>query len=212
MSNIKQNLLKISYQINKKAKLVAVSKYRSQDEIIEAIEEGQRIFGENKVQEAMQKWPTLKEKYGNIELHLIGALQSNKAKDAVKTFDVIEVIDREKLANTLLKEMQKQDRYPDCLIQVNTGSEPQKAGILPEDADKFIIDCINKGMPIKGLMCIPPANEEPAKHFEMLKSLCNKHNLQICSMGMSGDYEEAIKFGATHVRIGTAIFGQRPKQ
>ncbi len=209
MIHIKSNLLKISYQVNNEAELIAVSKYRTVDEILQAVEAGQKIFGENKVQEAMQKWPEIKEKHTDIELHLIGALQTNKVKEAVQTFDVIEVVDREKLANALVKEMNKQGKYPDCLIQVNTGSEPQKAGIFPENADRFIKWCIEKGLPIKGLMCIPPANEDPRPHFNMLKDLCNKHELEVCSMGMSGDYEDAIKCGATHIRVGTAIFGSR---
>ena len=207
---IKRNLLKISYQVNEGVSLIAVSKYRTVDEILLAIDAGQKIFGENKVQEAMKKWPEIREKYPDIELHLIGALQTNKVKEAVKTFDVIEVVDREKLANALLKEMKRQDKYPDCLIQVNTGSESQKAGILPEQADTFISECIEMGLPIKGLMCIPPANEDPKPHFKILKEFCNRHSLDICSMGMSGDYEEAIKCGATHIRVGTAIFGPRP--
>ncbi|MDA0781406.1 MAG: YggS family pyridoxal phosphate-dependent enzyme [Rickettsiales bacterium] len=209
MIHIKRNLLKISYQINERAKLIAVSKYRSADETLQAIEAGHKIFGENKVQEAVQKWSEIRKKHSDVELHLIGALQTNKVKEAIKTFDVIEVVDREKLANALITEMKKQSKYPDCLIQVNTGEEPQKAGVLPKDADMFIKDCIEKGLPVKGLMCIPPVNEDPKPHFKMLRDLCNKHNLDICSMGMSGDYMQAIDCGATHVRIGTAIFGER---
>ena len=210
MIHIKQNLLKISYQVNNSAKLVAVSKYREVDEILQAVDAGQKIFGENKVQEAMSKWSKIREHHSDIELHLIGALQTNKAKEAVRTFDVIEVLDREKLANALIKEMKKQNKYPDCLIQVNTGNEPQKAGVSTDDADNFINECIDKGIPIKGLMCIPPADDAPEIHFKMLKELCNKHKLEICSMGMSNDYMKAIECGATHIRVGTAIFGKRP--
>lgn len=212
MLHIKENLLRISYQVNKiskNANLIAVSKYKSSEEIIEAIKAGHRVFGENRVQESAQKWPAIIKEYPDIELHLIGALQTNKVKEAVALYNVIEVVDRPKLANALLKEMKKQNKYPACLIQVNTGQEPQKAGILPKDADDFIIKCINDGLPVKGLMCIPPASEDPKPHFTSLKELCNKHNLEICSMGMSSDYKEALSCGATHVRVGTAIFGKR---
>jgi pyridoxal phosphate enzyme (YggS family) len=214
MSLISKNLLKISCQIKQTASditLIAVSKYRSSDEIIQAITAGQMVFGENKVQEAMHKWTEIKQHYPNIELHLIGALQTNKVSDAVKIFDTIQVMDRPKLAQVLLKEMQKQNKYPKCLIQVNTGAEPQKAGVLPNDADDFITQCIKDGLPIEGLMCIPPAEENPTPHFKLLKNLCDKHNLPICSMGMSADYLSAIQHGATHIRVGTAIFGERPE-
>lgn len=213
MHQISENLLKISCQI-KQAKsnvtLIAVSKYRSTDEIIQAIKAGQMVFGENKVQEALHKWTDIKKHYPNIELHLIGALQTNKVSDAIKIFDKIQVVDRPKLAKALLKEMQKQNKYPKCLIQVNTGAEPQKAGVLANDADDFIKACIKDGLPIEGLMCIPPVEQDPTPHFKLLKNLCDKHNLPICSMGMSADYQEAIKCGATHIRVGTAIFGERP--
>jgi pyridoxal phosphate enzyme (YggS family) len=215
MTRIVKNLLKISCEIKQTASnitLIAVSKYRSTDEIIQAIKAGQMVFGENKVQEAIQKWTEIKQHYPNIELHLIGALQTNKVSDAVKIFDTIQVVDRPKLANALLKEMQKQNKYPKCLIQVNTGAESQKAGVLPENADDFIRQCIDDGLPIEGLMCIPPAEQDPKPHFNLLKSLCDKHKLPICSMGMSADYIEAIKCGATHIRVGTAIFGERAEQ
>lgn len=212
MKQIEKNLLKISYQIKQATSditLIAVSKYRSTDEIIQAITAEQMVFGENKVQEALHKWTDIKQHYPNIELHLIGALQTNKVSDAVKIFDTIQVVDRPKLAKVLLMEMQKQNKYPKCLIQVNTGAEPQKAGVLTENVDGFIKQCIDDGLPIEGLMCIPPAEQDPTPHFKLLKNLCDKHKLPICSMGMSADYEEAIKCGATHIRIGTAIFGER---
>lgn len=212
MGQVSDNLQKINCQIKQSTSLVAliaVSKYRSRSEIIEAIKAGQTIFGENKVQEAIQKWPDIKRDYPNIELHLIGALQTNKARDAVKIFDAIQVVDRPKLSQVLLKEMKLQNKYPKCLVQVNTGSEPQKAGVFLDTADDFIKQSIEDGLPIEGLMCIPPEKENPLPHFKLLKELCEKHKLPICSMGMSADYQEAIKCGATHIRVGTAIFGER---
>ncbi len=191
------------------AELIAVSKFRSKDEIATAISCGHRLFGENKVQEALAKWPEIKAAYPDIILHLIGPLQTNKIKDAFKIFDVIETVDRKSLADGILKEMQKSGKQPDCYIQVNTGAEPQKAGILPEDADSFIKYCIEIGLPIKGLMCIPPADQDPKPHFKMLKNIADRHNLKILSMGMSSDFEVAITCGATHVRVGTDIFGAR---
>lgn len=209
MNSITENLSNIRSRIGGKTTLIAVSKFCSADKIEEAIRAGQRVFGENRVQEALEKWPALKEKYPDIELHLIGALQTNKVKDALKIFDVIEIIDRPKLAAAILAEMKKSGRKPDCYIQVNTGAEPQKAGVLPYDADNFIEHCIKSGLPVKGLMCIPPAEENPEKHFKMLSDMAKKHGLPNLSMGMSADFEVAIKYGATHVRVGTQIFGAR---
>lgn len=210
--SIKTNLhdikSRISY-LSKDTELVAVSKFHDSDKIVEAIEAGQRVFGENRVQEAYSKWVDIKKQHPEIELHLIGALQTNKSAEAVELFDIIESVDRPKLADSLLKEMQKQNRFIPCLIQVNVGKEPQKAGVMPEDADKFIQDCINKGLNIKGLMCVPPEGENPEKYFKYMQELAKRHNLQVISMGMSGDFEIAIKHGATHVRVGTAIFGSR---
>jgi pyridoxal phosphate enzyme (YggS family) len=190
--------------------LVAVSKTHEADRIRPALQAGQRMFGENRVQEAKAKWPGLKAEFSGVELHLIGPLQTNKVKEAVALFDVIETVDRVSLAEALAKEMAKQNRSPPCLVQVNTGAEPQKAGVLPDQADAFIEDCRTRlSLPIVGLMCIPPVGEDPAAHFKMLREIAKRHALSILSMGMSDDFETAIACGATHVRIGTAIFGKR---
>lgn len=210
--SIESNLLQIKQTIaslSKDVTLVAVSKFHGSDKIIEAIKAGQKVFGENRVQEAYTKWPTIKSQYPHTALHLIGALQTNKAFDAVKLFDVIESLDRVKLADCLAKEMQKQNRFIPCLIQINIGKELQKAGVMPNEADGFIKYCIDKGLNIKGLMCIPPENECPIPYFMQMQELMVRHNLKVLSMGMSRDFEAAIKYGATHVRIGTAIFGER---
>ncbi len=190
--------------------LVAVSKTYFDDKIEPVIQAGQRIFGENRVQEAQQKWPALKQKYPDIELRLIGPLQSNKASDAVALFDVIESVDREKIARLLAKEINKQDRNIKCYIQVNTGLEPQKAGIEPEKLDRFVDLCRDElGLDVIGLMCIPPFDENPGPHFALLRELARRNGLAELSMGMSGDFETAISFGATSVRVGSAIFGVR---
>ena len=190
--------------------LVAVSKTYFDDKIEPVIQAGQRIFGENRVQEAQQKWPALKQKYPDIELRLIGPLQSNKAADAVALFDIIESVDREKIARTLAKEMKKQKRDLKCYIQVNTGLEPQKAGIEPERLDDFVGLCRDElGLDVIGLMCIPPFDENPGPHFALLRKLARRNGLKELSMGMSGDFETAISFGATSVRVGSAIFGAR---
>ncbi len=190
--------------------LVAVSKTFGADEIVPVIEAGQRVFGENRVQEAQGKWPALKARFPDIELHLIGPLQSNKAKDAVALFDVIESIDREKIAAELAKEMTKQGRALPVYVQVNTGMEEQKAGIGPREAATFVARCREvHGLDVRGLMCIPPVDENPGPHFALLQKLAKEAGMTGLSMGMSGDYETAIAFGATHVRIGSAIFGSR---
>lgn len=192
------------------ATLVAVSKTFEADEIRPALDVGQRVFGENKVQEAKAKWPGLREAFSGIELHLIGPLQSNKAADAVALFDVIETIDREKIARAIADEMAKQGRRPDLYVQVNTGLEPQKAGIAPEDTVDFVNLCRRElSLPVVGLMCIPPAEENPGPHFALLAKLAGKCGLSKLSMGMSSDYQTAIEFGATSVRVGSAIFGNR---
>lgn len=191
-------------------RLVAVSKTHDADAIRPAIEAGQRVFGENRVQEAQSKWPGLKAEFGDIELHLIGPLQSNKAEDAVALFDVIETIDREKIARAIAKEIEKQGRTPKLYIQVNTGGEEQKAGIAPEETAAFVALCRDElGLSIEGLMCIPPVDENPGPHFALLAKLAGQCGLARLSMGMSGDYETAIAFGATEVRVGSAIFGAR---
>ena len=190
--------------------LVAVSKTFDAAFIHPVIEAGQRVFGENRVQEAMAKWPALKAEFPDIELHLIGPLQSNKAKEAVALFDVIETVDREKIAAELAREMAKQGRALKLYVQVNTGSEPQKAGIEPRGAVAFVERCRDvHGLSIEGLMCIPPAEENPGPHFALLEKLARQAGVDKLSMGMSGDFETAVAFGATSVRVGSAIFGHR---
>ena len=190
--------------------LVVVSKTFSPEDIRPVIEAGHRTFGENRVQEAQGKWPALKAEFQDLELHLIGPLQSNKAKEAVALFDVIETIDREKIAAAISIEIAKQDRTPRLYVQVNTGSEPQKAGIDPREAVAFVSRCRDiHGLAIEGLMCIPPLEENPGPHFALLEKLAREAGLDRLSMGMSGDYELAIAFGATSVRVGSAIFGTR---
>jgi PLP dependent protein len=190
--------------------LVAVSKTQGPERVRELIEAGHRVFGENRVQEAEKKFPALKADYLDLELHLIGPLQTNKAREAVALFDAIESVDRERLAATLAKEMTRAGRRPECFIQVNTGEEPQKAGILPRDLDAFVASCrdVHK-LPVAGLMCIPPVDEEPALHFALLAKMAARNGLAKISMGMSADYETAVRLGATHVRVGTALFGPR---
>jgi len=191
--------------------LVAVGKSHPREATEAAIRAGQRVFGENRVQEAHGKFPPLRVVFPDLVLHLIGPLQSNKVRDAVALFDAIETIDRPKLARALAAEMARTGRRPDCFIQINTGEEPQKAGIPPREADAFIALARDElGLPIIGLMCIPPLDEEPAMHFALLAKIAARNGLSALSMGMSGDYETAIRFGATHVRVGTAIFGARP--
>jgi pyridoxal phosphate enzyme (YggS family) len=190
--------------------LVAVSKTHGADRVGELLEVGHRVFGENRVQEAEEKFPGLKAHYPDIELHLIGPLQTNKARDAVALFDVIQSVDRERLAASLAKEMARAGRRPACYIQVNTGEEPQKAGVLPGDVDGFVAACRDTHkLPVVGLMCIPPLDEEPALHFALLAKMAARNGLAKISMGMSADYETAIRLGATHVRVGTALFGER---
>jgi len=191
-------------------KLVAVTKTVPAPVIEQAIAIGQRVFGENRVQEAHAKWPALKERHAGIELHLIGPLQSNKVREAVGLFDVIETIDRPKLARAVAEEMARANKRPRLFVQVNTGEEPQKAGIVPSETDSFVALCRDTfGLSIEGLMCIPPLDEEPAMHFALLAKLAERLGIKELSMGMSGDFVRAIQFGATYVRIGTAIFGVR---
>lgn len=191
-------------------RLIAVSKTFAAEDIQPVLDAGQRVFGENRVQEAMGKWPGLREAYSDIELHLIGPLQSNKAREAVETFDVIHTVDRPKIAKALKTEMDRQGRNLPCFIQVNTGEEPQKAGIPPKDVEAFLADCRDAvGLNIVGLMCIPPIDEAPGEHFALLEKLAKRAGLQQLSMGMSSDYGVAIGFGATYVRVGSAVFGAR---
>jgi pyridoxal phosphate enzyme (YggS family) len=190
--------------------LVAVSKTYGEDAILPVIEAGQRAFGENRVQEAKTKWPPLRQRITDVDLHLIGPLQSNKTKEAVELFDAIHTIDRPKIAEAIAAEIQKQGRSPQLFVQVNTGEEPQKAGIPPTMTSAFVNVCRNKlELPITGLMCIPPVDEEPALHFALLAKLASENGLTGLSMGMSDDFETAIALGATHVRVGSAIFGPR---
>jgi pyridoxal phosphate enzyme (YggS family) len=191
--------------------LVAVAKTQSAERIRPVLEAGQRIFGENRVQEAEGKWPALKADCPDVRLHLIGPLQSNKVRHAVRLFDVIETVDRPKLARTLAQAMDKEGHRPDVFIQVNTGEEEQKNGIPPGEADAFIRACIDDFvLPVKGLMCIPPIGEEPSLHFALLREIARRNGLDQLSMGMTADYPIAVRFGATIVRVGTAIFGARP--
>ena len=190
--------------------LVAVGKTHPAAPIEAALTAGQQVFGENRVQEAAAKFPALKAAHPDLVLHLIGPLQTNKARQAVELFDVIETLDRPKLARALAKEMAATGRRPACFVQVNTGEEEQKAGIWPEEADGLIALARDElGLPVEGLMCLPPLDEGPSLHFALLREIARRNGLETLSMGMSGDYETAIRFGATHVRVGTAIFGAR---
>jgi PLP dependent protein len=191
--------------------LVAVSKAQPDARVRAALAAGQRAFGENYMQEAKARWPALRAAYPDLRLHMIGPIQTNKARDVVALFDVIETLDRSKLARALAKEMDRQGRRPDCLIEVNTGEEAQKAGVWPEDADALIKECRDDlGLPVVGLMAIPPEHEEPSLHFALLAEIAGRNGLAQLSMGMSADYEIAVQFGATQVRVGSAIFGARP--
>jgi pyridoxal phosphate enzyme (YggS family) len=192
--------------------LIAVSKTFDTEAIAPVIEDGQIVFGENRVQEAQAKWPDLKAAHPGIELHLIGPLQSNKAAEAVALFDVIHTVDRPKIAAALAREMARQGRTLRLFVQVNTGEEPQKAGVAPADADHFLASCREvHGLTIAGLMCIPPADDDPGPHFALLREIAVRNRVTGLSMGMSGDFEAAIAAGATHVRVGSAIFGGRPR-
>ena len=194
----------------KQITLIAVSKQQHEDRIEASLTAGQRVFGENRVQEAQKRWTARKDSYSNLSLHLIGPLQSNKVADAVRLFDVIHTVDRPKIALAIAKEAARQNKVIQCFIQVNTGDEPQKSGIAPNDLSGFIEFCQKiAGLQITGLMCIPPINDLAALHFGFLNTLASRNNLSGLSMGMSSDYEEAIKFGATHVRVGSALFGTR---
>lgn len=202
---------KIAAAASQPVTLVAVAKTYPASDVEAAIAAGQRVFGENRVQEAMAKYPPLRANHADLELHLIGPLQTNKVKEAVATFDVIQTLDRPKLAAALAAEFARHAKRPRLFVQVNTGAEPQKAGILPEAADAFIAECRTQhGLAIAGLMCIPPADEPPAPHFALLAEIAARNGLALLSMGMSADYETAVALGATHVRIGSAIFGARP--
>ena len=189
--------------------LIAVSKVQPLERVEAVLEQGHRLFGENKVQEAQGKWPAFKERFEGVDVHLIGPLQTNKARQAMELFSAIHSVDRPKLANTLARLAQETGACPDLFVQVNTGEEPQKAGILPAEADAFIAEVRALDLPVKGLMCIPPAEETPSLHFALLAKIAERNGLAGLSMGMSSDFEEAIALGATHVRVGSAIFGER---
>lgn len=190
-------------------KLIAVSKKQPPERVEAVLNAGHRVFGENRVQEAAGKWPGYRTRYHGIELHLIGPLQTNKARQAMELADAIHSLDRPKLANTLARLSQETGACPDLFVQVNTGEEPQKAGVLPDEADAFVAECRRLDLPVTGLMCIPPVEEPPSLHFALLAKIAARNGLDGLSMGMSADFEEAIAFGATHIRVGSAIFGER---
>ncbi|GGF63856.1 hypothetical protein SAMN05216376_10784 [Mameliella alba] len=191
--------------------LIAVSKVQPLDRVEAVLEEGHRLFGENRVQEAAGKWPDFKARFGGVSVHLIGPLQTNKARQAFELFDAIHSVDRPKLARTIARIAQEEGHCPELFIQVNTGEEEQKAGVLPADADGFIAECREMDLPLRGLMCIPPVEETPSLHFSLLRKIAERNGLSGLSMGMSSDFEQAIALGATHVRVGSAIFGDRVK-
>ncbi|MDG1472223.1 MAG: YggS family pyridoxal phosphate-dependent enzyme [Ascidiaceihabitans sp.] len=191
------------------AQLIAVSKVQPNERVAAVLAEGHRCFGENRVQEAAGKWPDFRERFDNIDLHLIGPLQSNKARQAFELFQTIHTLDRPKLATAFARLAQEMGRCPDLFIQVNTGEETQKAGVMPVDVDGFVADCLAQDLPVKGLMCIPPVEEEPSLHFALLAKMAARNGLSGLSMGMSSDFERAVALGATHVRVGSAIFGDR---
>jgi pyridoxal phosphate enzyme (YggS family) len=215
LAGVKQEIAAAARRAGRDARevtLIAVSKTHGSDTIAPLIAAGQRAFGENRVQEAAAKWPALRAATEGIELHLVGQLQSNKADAAVALFDAIHSVDRPSICEALAKEIAKQGRTPQLFVEINTGAEPQKAGILPEDADAFLRACRDRyGLTISGLMCIPPFDEAPAPHFALTAKIAARNGLTLLSMGMSADFATAIAFGATHVRVGSAIFGSRPK-
>jgi pyridoxal phosphate enzyme (YggS family) len=190
-------------------KLIAVSKVQPLERIVSVLDQGHRIFGENRIQEANDRWPGLKEKYDGVELHIIGPLQTNKTRVAMELADTIHTLDRAKLAKNIARLAQEMGNCPDLFIQVNTGEEKQKSGILPSETGTFVKECLNMDLPVKGLMCIPPIDEEASLHFALLKNISENCGLKYLSMGMSADFEKAISFGATHIRVGSAIFGER---
>ena len=212
LHEIQERMVKASRLAGREAsdtQLIAISKTRTVEEIRPLLQSGHRLFGENRVQEAASRWPDLRQKYDGVSVHLIGPLQTNKARAAMELFDVIHTVDRPKLARKLADAIQSRGRAPTLFIQVNTGEEPQKAGVLPADADAFIADCRAMDLPIAGLMAIPPADEEPALHFALLKKIADRNDVPELSMGMSGDFETAVRMGATCVRVGSGVFGAR---
>ena len=212
LSDIQNRISKAEAEASRAAgsvELITVSKVQPDARVRAVLEEGHRSFGENRVQEAAAKWPGFREDFDGIDLHIIGPLQSNKVRQAVELAEAIHTVDRPKLAKTIARLAQEIGRCPDLFIQVNTGEEEQKAGVMPRDADAFIAECRALDLPIKGLMCIPPVDEAPSLHFALLAKIAARNDLSGLSMGMSGDFEQAIALGATHVRVGSAIFGER---
>ncbi|UOA30701.1 Pyridoxal phosphate homeostasis protein [Sulfitobacter sp. DSM 110093] len=212
LSDIQNRITKAEADAGRAAglvKLIAVSKVQPDARVRAVLDEGHRIFGENRVQEAAGKWPGFREDFADVELHLIGPLQTNKVRQAMELADAIHTVDRPKLAKTIARLAQEIGRCPDLFIQVNTGEEDQKAGVMPRETDDFIAECRALDLPIKGLMCIPPVDEAPSLHFALLAKIAARNDLSGLSMGMSGDFEQAIALGATHVRVGSAIFGER---
>ena len=189
--------------------LIAVSKVQPVDRIKSVLEEGHRVFGENRIQEAQSKWPAFKEQYQEVELHIIGPLQTNKTRAAMELADSIHTLDRPKLARNMARLAQELGKCPELFVQVNTGDEKQKSGVLPKETEPFVKECLDMDLPVKGLMCIPPVDEEASLHFALLKKITENCGLRYLSMGMSADFEKAISFGATHIRVGSAIFGER---
>ena len=212
LTDIKKRIHKTEVSFSKPAgstKLIAVSKVQPNDRIKSVLDEGHRIFGENRLQEAQSKWPTFKQKYQDVELHIIGPLQTNKTRAAMELADSIHTLDRPKLAINMARLAQELGRCPELFVQVNTGGEEQKSGVLPTETETFVKECLEMDLPIRGLMCIPPVHEEASLHFALLKKISENCGLKYLSMGMSNDFEKAISFGATHIRVGSAIFGER---
>lgn len=212
LEDIRQRLARAEAEAGRKpgsVTLIAVSKVQPAERVEAVLEAGQRVFGENRVQEAQGRWPAFLERFGGVELHLIGPLQTNKARAAVELFAAIHSVDRPRLVSTLARLADERGTCPDLFVQVNTGAEPQKAGCLPDDTDALVAEARKLGLPVRGLMCIPPEDQEPAPHFRLLADLAARNGLSGLSMGMSGDFETAVACGATHVRVGSAIFGAR---
>ena len=214
LAEIKNRILQTEIKFQRtvgSTKLIAVSKVQPNNRVETVLEEGHRIFGENRIQEAQKKWPRFKEQYDNVELHIIGPLQTNKTRAAIELADSIHTLDRIKLAKSMARIAQELGKCPNLFVQVNTGDEQQKTGVSPKDTEIFVKECLDMDLPVKGLMCIPPVNEEASLHFALLKKIAEDNGLEKLSMGMSADFEKAISFGATHIRVGSAIFGERLK-
>jgi len=212
LSEIKNRVRQTEEQFSKiigGTKIIAVSKVQPNERVKAVLESGHRVFGENRIQEAQSKWPDFKKQYNDVELHIIGPLQTNKARVAMELADSIHTVDRPKLTKTIARIAQEIGKCPELFVQVNTGEEEQKSGVLPRDTEAFVKECLGMDLPIKGLMCIPPIDEEASLHFALLRNISENCGLKYLSMGMSGDFEKAISFGATHIRVGSAIFGDR---